>query len=152
MRDVLAGIELNTEEIAWFALGMRALAACDGLSTGELTLISDFEREIGARPGHARDFDVAATPLQSQAAREAFVKTLTMLALVDGQVSARESAFLAEVAAGLSISPERRAAIDRDARIALLRGLTGVRTFRAQAEAIGRRLGLMEADIAEVLG
>jgi tellurite resistance protein len=152
MRQLFQDVEINESEAAWIAQGMRALAACDGLSSAELAMVEEFEHELGIGSTATDTFDVATSPLRGEAQQGVFVRTLVMLAHVDGRVSSREVAFIDEVCARMDIAPERRAALEVDAKKFLLSSLAGVEHYREQAEAVGRKLGLTSEQIDAALG
>lgn len=152
MPELVTDVDINQAEAAWIAQGMRALAACDGLSAAELAMVEEFEQEQSVGSTATDDFDLAASPLRGEAQTDVFLRTLILLAHVDGRVTSREVAFLDEVCAKLSVSADQRATLEVDAKQFLLSSLAGVERYRAQAEAVGRSLGLTPEQIASALG
>ncbi len=152
MRELFEDVEINETEAAWIAQGMRALAACDGLSSAELALVEQFEQEVGIASTANDEFDPTASPLRGADQEGVFVRTLVLLAHVDGRVSARELDFIEDVCERLGVDGGRREALEVSAKQFLLSSLAGVEHYRPQAEAVGRRLGLDDAQIAAALG
>ncbi|MCO4773239.1 MAG: TerB family tellurite resistance protein [Deltaproteobacteria bacterium] len=151
MRELFSDVDINETEAAWIAQGMRALAACDGLAAAELALVEQFEHELGIGSTATDDFDPAASPLRGDGQKGVFVRTLVLLAHVDGRVSSRELEFMDDVCSRLGVSGDDRAALEVDAKSFLLSSLSGVEHYRAQAEAVGRKLGLTDEQIAAAL-
>jgi len=151
MPQLVTDVDINQAEAAWIAQGMRALAACDGLSAAELAMVEEFEQEQSVGSTATDDFDLEASPLRGDAQKAVFLRTLILLAHVDGRVTSREVAFLDKVCEQLSISSEDRAALEVDAKKFLLSSLAGVEHYRDQAEAVGRQLGLTSEQIASAL-
>ncbi|MEE2828200.1 MAG: hypothetical protein VX498_03345 [Myxococcota bacterium] len=152
MLALLEDVDFSREGLAWMALGLRALADCDGLHTAEMALIEEFERGLEIDPGNGKDFDSSGEcPLTTAREREVFVRSVQLMALADGRISAREQQWLDTVCDDLGISSERQGELAREAKIFLLSSLAGVTAFRAQAEGIGRALGLSSEDIDKAL-
>lgn len=153
MQELLTDTELDPAAAAFMSHGLRALAHIDGLHTSELALVEEFEHAMGIPPGDARKFDMqggAVLPQSEQ--KEAFFRTLQLMALADGRVSAREREWMAKVGGELGISEERQDVLAVDARKYMLSSLAGVTAFREQAVAVGQSLGLSTEQIDEVLG
>jgi uncharacterized tellurite resistance protein B-like protein len=152
MLELFKDVELSNEAASWMAQGLRALASCDGLHTSELALVEAFERELGLDPTDPADFSASANPLTGDTETELFVRSLQLMALADGRISAKEDEWIAGVAGALGVADARRAELAVESKKFLLGSLAGVSAFRAQAEQVGRSLGLSDADIASVLG
>jgi hypothetical protein len=153
MRELLSDTELDPGAAAFMAHGLRALAHLDGIHTSELALVEEFERSMGVPPGDPKKFDpTGGGPLGDAAQKEAFFRTLQLMALADGRVSAREREWMARVAGELGIPEARQAELSVDARKYMLSSLAGVTAFREQAVSVGHSLGLTAAQIEDVLG
>lgn len=152
MRDLLTDTDITPSAAAFMANGLRALAHLDGIHTSELALVEEFERSMGIPAGDAKKFDTADVGPLDDAQREAFLRTLQLMALADGRVSARESEWIGRVASEFGVSAERQAELAVEARKYMLSSLAGVTAFREQAVAVGRSLGLSDAQIEDVLG
>lgn len=153
MQELLTDLELDPNAAAFMSHGLRALAHLDGLHTSELALVEEFERAMGIPAGDARKFDAQGSgALTGVPEKEAFFRTLQLMALADGRVSSREREWMAKVARELGLSDERQAVLAVDARKYMLSSLAGVTAFREQAVAVGHSLGLNDAQIDEVLG
>ncbi len=151
MRDLLNDVDINKDEAVWIAQGLRALASCDGLDAAELAMVENLERELEIGSTAHDGFDAGASPLRGEAQQAVFVRTLVLLSLVDGRVSTRETDFIVDVCTSMGLSDEQREELEIDAKKYLLGSLEGVRHYRAQAVAVGKRLGLSEAQIDEAL-
>ncbi len=153
MRELLNDTDLAPEAATFMSHGLRALAHLDGIHTSELALVEEFERSLGIPAGDPRKFDPSGGgPLADTEQKEAFFRTLQLMALADGRVSAREGQWIANVAGELGIEASRQEALAIDARKYMLSSLAGVTAFKEQAVAVGRSLGLSDAQIEEVLG
>jgi len=151
MLELFKDVDLTQEAAAWMAQGLRALASCDGLHTSELALVEAFERELGIDPTDPADFNATVSPLTGATEAELFVRSLQLMALADGRISAREEEWIAGVSGNLGVDAGRRAELAIESKKYLLSSLAGVSAFRDQAEGIGRSLGLSPEDIASVL-
>ncbi len=151
MLELFEDVDINRSEAVWIAQGLRALANCDGLAAGELAMVENLERELDIESTANDDFDADASPLRGEPQQAVFVRTLVLLSLVDGHVSGRETDFIVDACQRMGLSEERRAELEIDAKKYLLGSLEGVRQYREQAVAVGKRLGLSEAEIDEVL-
>jgi hypothetical protein len=153
MRELLNDTDLAPDAAAFMSHGLRALAHLDGIHTSELALVEEFERSMGIPAGDHRKFDPAGGgPLADSAQKEAFYRTLQLMALADGRVSAREDTWIENVAGELGIAADRQKTLAVDARKYMLSSLAGVTAFREQAVAVGRSLGLSDEQIQDVLG
>jgi len=151
MRDLFSDVDINKDEAVWIAQGLRALAKCDGLAAAELAMVESLEGELGIESTAHDTFDADASPLRGEPQQAVFVRTLVLLSLVDGRVSTRETDFIVDACSRMGLSDARRAELEVDAKQYLLSTLEGVRHFRQQAIAVGKRLGLSEAQIDEAL-
>lgn len=152
MLELFADLDLSRDASAYIARGLRALADCDGTHGNEIALIAEFERGLDL-PAATGVFELASGgPLESEQAKELFVRSLQLLALADGRISDREQEWIEGVCAGLGIGDVRREQLAVEAKKYLLGSLKGVSAFYPQACGVGRALGLSEADIVEVLG
>lgn len=151
MRELLNDVDITKDEAVWIAQGLRALACCDGLAAAELAMVENFEQELGIESTVHDGFEPDASPLRGDAQQAVFVRTLVLLSLVDGRVSTRETDFIVDVCNRMGLSDEHRGELEVDAKKYLLGSLEGVRHYRAQAVAVGKRLGLSEAQIEEAL-
>lgn len=151
MRELFTDVDINKNEAIWIAQGLRALAKCDGLAAAELAMVESLERELDIGSTAHDAFDADASPLRGDAQQAVFVRTLVLLSLVDGRVSSRETDFIVDACTRMGLSDDRRAELEVDAKMYLLSTLEGVRHFRDQAIAVGKRLGLSEDQIERVL-
>jgi uncharacterized membrane protein YebE (DUF533 family) len=153
MLAVSSEVPLSQDAAVYIARGLRALAGVDGLHPAELALVESFEQDLGLEPTSASQFQSqGGGPLTDSAQRELFVRSMFLMALADGRISAYEGAWIERVATEIGVPAERQRTLATDAKKFLLSSLAGVRAFRAQAMEVGRGLGLSEEDIAAVLG
>ena len=93
--------------------------------------------------------DIAA--LTTRATQDAFLKSLALVALVDGALKDSESELIHRYGRELGRSAGEVSAVLKDVAQSMLSAFSGVTVFREQAEQIGQALGLADADIAGVL-
>jgi hypothetical protein len=152
MEDVFESMELSRDSAIWIARGLRAAAAIDGLHAHEVDLIDAFDLDLGVSGEDRPGFDpTAPSPLRTRAEREAFLHSLLLLFLADGQMSDKEEDFLRTIARAEGIDSVRLHQLDRAARMSALAQFRGVRAAREQAESIGRALGLTLEEIEAAL-
>ncbi len=149
MYELADDIQLSPEAAAYIAMGLRGLAGSDGYHPSELALIESFERDLGLRPSNPAAFSLDEHPLTKTEEFEAFLRTAHIVALADGRLSAREQEWLARAAVAFGISEERRNELAREARKFLLRTMVAVNP--GQGPAIGKMLGLSDAEVEEAL-
>lgn len=149
MRELFSEFELDREAASFIAAGLRELAAVDGIHVAELALIEEFERGVGVA---TVPFDLTAGhPLQTERARELFMRSAILLSMADGEISELEGLKLGQWANQLDIGVERLADLYRDVKVFLLSAFEGAEIFREQAEQIGLDLGLDDEDIQTTL-
>ena len=129
------------------AAGMREMSIVDGEHPGELALIEAFEKDLPEGPSAGVDVSTLDTP----ELREAFMKSLVLVALVDGALSNPEMKLLRDYAQQLNLSEEQIITVITAVSEVMLSVFSGVRLFRRQAVAIGRHLGLDDAAIERAL-
>jgi len=129
------------------AAGMREMSVVDGEHPGELALIEAFEKDLPDGP--AAGVDLAA--LDTPELQEAFMKSLALVALVDGGLSEQEMTLLRDYAGKLSLTEEQNIAVITAVSEVMLSVFSGVRLFRQQAISIGRHLGMNDDAIERAL-
>jgi len=129
------------------AAGMREMSVVDGEHPGELALIEAFEKDLPDGPAAGVDLTALDTPEVA----EAFMKSLALVALVDGALSDLEMNLLRDYAEKLALSDEQIVGVIGAVSEVMLSVFSGVRLFRQQAVAIGRHLGLNDAAIERAL-
>ena len=139
-------VDLDASAVHTFAAAMREVAACDGDHPRELELIDAFESQV---PGPAGSVDLAT--LTTPAHREAFVKSLVLVAFADGQVTEAERTIIARYADQLELDADTRTKAWTEVASALLSVFSGVRTYRSQVVALGESMGLDRTTIDGIL-
>ncbi|HJN75035.1 MAG TPA: hypothetical protein QGF58_13995 [Myxococcota bacterium] len=129
------------------AAAMRVVALSDGLHPREEALIDEFEKSLGTEATAEVDLSVIDTP----ALREAFLKSLVLVAFADGRISEEESVCIRDYATDLGLGEPEVAKAIADVAAHLLGQLAGVKVFREQVVQLGRNMGLDELTIASVL-
>jgi len=125
---------------------MREVAACDGEHPQEIELIDAFESQV---PGPSGNVDLAS--LTTPAHREAFLKSLVLVAFADGQVTEAERTVITRYADALQIDEATRTKAWTEVASALLSVFSGVRTYRSQVVALGESMGLDKTTIDNIL-
>jgi tellurite resistance protein len=145
--DLMQGtVELDAAAAHTIAAAMRAVAVCDGEHPREVALIQEFEAEL---PGGSSTLDLST--IQGEAAQEAFLKSVVLVAYADGRVTETERDLIASFARQIGIPEARLTATWTDIASSLLSSFAGVRTYRKEVVTIGKSMGLDEATIAAVL-
>ena len=139
-------VDLDASAVHTFAAAMREVAACDGEHPRELELIAAFESQV---PGPSGEVDLAT--LTTPAHREAFLKSLVLVAYADGQVTDAERAVITRYADALGVDSATRTKAWTDVASALLSVFSGVRTYRSQVVALGESMGLDRETIDGIL-
>ncbi|MEZ4321084.1 MAG: hypothetical protein R3F61_26630 [Myxococcota bacterium] len=129
--------DLDARTAAVIAVGMRKVALADGdvMHPNELSLIEQFEQDIpaGTEPnaliGDAR-------------VREIYLKSLVMVALADGRISANESAVITDLAAGVGADSSDVERTMDSVKREFLAVFSGVTHFRDQVKAVADELGV----------
>lgn len=132
-----AAVDLDARTAAVIAVGMRKVATADGeaLHPNELSLIEDFEKDIpeGTEP---------TATIGDAAIRAIYLKSLVMVALADGQISAPEQEVITDLAAGVGADSEDIAAATNEVKREFMAIFEGVTHFRDQVESISKELGV----------
>lgn len=146
-RFVPSEVDLDEAAARTFAAAMREVARCDGEHPEEAEIIDAFEAQL---PAGGSTVDLAT--LTTDAHKDAFLRSLVLVAFADGRVSDEERAVIARYADALSIPADTRTAAWTDVASALLSVFSGVKTYRSQVVALGESMGLDQATIDRILG
>lgn len=148
MRDIMKKM-VQFDDATGHALvnAMREVAAADGNHPRELALIESYEQSLGHKPEGPVDLSTINTP----ALKEAFLKSLILVAFGDTKISDEEAQVIKSYADKLGLGDNELRKAMNDVGAALLSNLSGVKATRDQARDLGRSMGLDEFTIDEVL-
>ncbi|MFT4979865.1 MAG: hypothetical protein ACI8S6_005777 [Myxococcota bacterium] len=148
MRDLMNFVDIDGQAAGSIMVGMREMAMVDGNQhPRELEMISLLESDLNGEPGEAVQID----SLDTRELQDAFLKSLALVALVDGALKAEESELIYRYGEQLGRTTEEVAAVLHDVATVMLSAFAGVTIFRDQATQIGRSLGLDDASISDIL-
>ena len=148
MIDFFDGLDISDATSVTFAKAMKKMANADGeVHPAEEEMIESFLSDIQSK---MPDLDEDLSTLDSPAVKSAFLKTLALVALVDGTLRAPEEALMEEYVSKLNHDQSAKSVFEEVGKTVLSK-FRGVIAFREQAESIGRSLGLSDSIIAEVL-
>ncbi len=139
--------ELDARAAWTIATAMREVANADGEHPNELALITAFEMELPEGAGDG----VALEALDTDEAKEVFLKSLVLVALADGRMSEEEVQVIRSYSTRLGLAEHVLTDIIQQVSVMMLGHFAGLKHFRDQAQAIGRALGLDESTIDRVL-
>lgn len=147
MRDFMQSqADLDAAAARTIAAGMREVARADGNHPKEEALIDAFEADLP--PG---DSEVDLSTLTDASAKEAFLKSLVLVAYADGRVSDVERAVIERYAAALGTEAPSLTRIFIDVASSLLSRFSGVKVWRDEVSSIGEQMGLPNEAIQEAL-
>ena len=141
-------IELDAGAARTIAAGMREVAMADGMQEDEAALIDAFEASLPAGPPSG---PVNLQDLRTDHAKAAFVQSLVLVAYADGKVSEAEQMIIRRYALQLGFDEDSLARVWTDVAVDLLSTFSAVTVFRSDIEAVGRSMGLGDADVARAL-
>ena len=143
--DDFAGMtELPEAQAAVIVAGMRLVARADGdVHENELAMIEEL--------GEGLPMADPNTPLGSIETKLLYIRSLGMLALADGVMSAPEVSLIREIADHQGLSHEQVDDALRAVKRAFFDNFAGVSVFADQAREIGLGLGLDSAEIDDIL-
>ena len=141
-----AAVNLDASAARAIAAAMREVASADGDHPHELDLIQAFEAELPE--GTSGDL----SSLTGEPEKQALLRSLVLLALADGEMSAVERARILEIAARVGLGEEDVARASIDVAIAMLSRFEGVHLFRDKVVELGHSLGLDDATLDRVIG
>ena len=148
MRDLMSFVEIDARAAGSIAAGMREMALADGREhPRELEMIALLESDLPGVPHPSVD----TATLSTRDAQDAFLKSLALVALVDGALNEAESELIYRYGREMGRSEGEVGAVLKDVAEIMLSAFAGVTVFRQQAERIGRSLGLADDAISEVL-
>ena len=141
----LTGMEdLTDADAAVIVAGMRLVAKADGdIHPNELALVEELGKDLPLGDPN--------TQLSSEPARLLYIRTLGMLALADGVLSAPEVTLIRELAHTQGLDHAHVDGALRDVKRTYFERFAGVRHYKDSARSIGEALGLSEEDIEDIL-
>jgi len=135
-----ADVDLDASAAAAIASGMRQVAQADGMiHQRELSLIASFEADL---PGGG---DPEA-PLQSDAKKQVYLRSLIMVALADGVITDKEEERISALAEAQGIGRAQIHAETLEVKRWFLRAFQGVHIFRDAVVRVAQDLGLDEEE------
>ncbi len=140
-------LDLDAAAAQTIAAGMREIAAIDGAHAREDALIDAFASGL---PAGAGSVDLTSLPTDDH--KEAFMKSLVLVAFADGQLSAGERAVIERYATELGLDASTITGIVTHVASVLLSKFAGVKVYRDQVAEIGKGLGLDDETISSLLG
>ena len=150
MRDLMSFVNIDTRAAGSIAVGMRKMAQADGQEhPRELEMIALLESDLPLAPTTTSEVDLAA--FHSRDLQDTFLKSLALVALVDGALKSSESELIHRYGRGMGLTEDDVAVVLQDVAEVMLSAFAGVTVFREQALQIGKALGLSDDSIARVL-
>lgn len=147
MREIMQNpVDLDADAAHTIAAGMRAVARADGTHPKEEALINAFEADLPPGPT-----EVDLSTLRDAAHKEAFLKSLVLVAYADGKVSDAERGVIEGYAAALGADTPSLTRVFADVASSLLSRFSGVQIWRHEVNEIGRQMGLADAAIEQAL-
>ncbi|MCB9763411.1 MAG: TerB family tellurite resistance protein [Alphaproteobacteria bacterium] len=148
MRDIIESVpDMNERAAQTIATAMRMVARADGEHPRELALIEEFEAGLSGEA--SGEFDLYA--IDTPELKEAFLKSLILVAFADGKVSEAEGGTIRNFAQQLDLTEVDVSKAVGEVAVVLISQLAGVKLFREHVVALGQSMGLDEATIREVL-
>ena len=148
MIKLLNPTEIDRNKALTIAAGMQAMANIDqDFDPRERRVINEFLRDLDAS-GISPEVDL--TQLSDTKSQEVFLRSLAVVALIDGSIKKEEIDLLQSYIDQLGLGITAKSVINNVGK-EMLSHFRGVSVFREQAEAVGQSLGLNEGDIAAAL-
>lgn len=138
-------VDLDASAAAAIAHGMRAVAQADGMiHQRELSLIAAFEAELPS--------DGVPGPLSDAASRQAFLRSLIMVALADGVITDQEEQVIGELCDAHGIGRGEVHTETLEVKRWFLQAFSGVHIFRDAVIRVAKDLGLPESEVDALRG
>ncbi len=142
------GIDITLPAARTIAAAMREMACVDGLHPNEAEILRTFEEDL---PAQELPPEVALETLDAPELREAFFKSLLLVAYADGRLSPEEQGVIDRYTAALSMDPQQVQIWQSDVAGTLLSLFEGVQIYRESVTELGRDLGLSDELIEQAL-
>ena len=138
-------VRIDASTAAVIARDLRRVAEIDGhMHERELSLIEAFEREIPETP--ISDDAV----FESDEIRSAYLRSLIMLALADGEIAEEEQTLILQLAERRGISNDEVEAATTNIKKEFFSIFAGVKLFRQSLMGLAQGLGLNASDVDEM--
>jgi tellurite resistance protein len=146
MYGLSGDVELSAAEAACIAHAMREVAQADGsIHQRELALIAQFEAEL---PADARP----AETLGSQKVRQAFLRSVLLVALADGVITEDEERVIGAMCEAQGIGRGEIHAETLEVKRWFLSTFRGVQIFQDAVVRVAENLGLPSSEIDALRG
>lgn len=138
-------VRIDASTAAVIAADLRQVAEIDGhLHERELSLIEAFERQIPTeKTGEAKLFD-------SDEIRAAYLRSLIMLALADGEIADEEHRLILSLAKGHGITSTEVEAATLTIKKEFFSIFSGVKLFHQSLMGIAEGMGMSSSDAEEM--
>jgi len=148
MRELMNFVDIDSRAAGVIAVGMREMAMADGQEhPRELEMIALLESDLP----ESEDATVQLDILDTVELKDTFLRSLALVALVDGALKPSESELIYSYGQQLGRSEDDVRSVLHDVAEIMLSAFSGVTVFREQAERIGQSLGLPDEAIARIL-
>ena len=138
-------VRIDASTAAVIAEDLRRIAEIDGhLHERELSLIAAFEREI---PSSESSESVV---FESEEIRGAYLRSLIMLALADGEIADEEQALIFQLAEKRGISNEEVETATSNIKKEFFSIFAGVKLFRQSLMGLAEGMGMNASDVEEM--
>ena len=138
-------VRIDASTAAVIAEDLRRIAEIDGhLHERELSLIAAFEREI---PASTESENVV---FESDEIRGAYLRSLIMLALADGEIADEEQTLIFQLAEKRGISNEEVEAATSKIKKEFFSIFAGVKLFRQSLMGLAEGMGMSASDVDEM--
>lgn len=148
MRDIMSEVpQLDERAAQTIATAMRMVAEADGNHPREIALIEEFEQ--GLAEDASGEFDLFS--IHSDELKEAFLKSLVLVAFADGEVSEEEGHVIRNLTSQLGLTDTDVSKAIGEVAIVLVSQLSGVKVFADEVVALGKKMGLDERTVRAAL-
>ena len=138
-------LRIDASTAAIIAHDLRKVAEIDGhLHERELSLIDAFERELPV------DEVQPTTQFEDEETRMAYLRSLIMLALADGEIAQEEQDLIFQLAEQRGISKEEVEDATANIKKEFFSIFAGVKLFRQSLMGLAEGMGLSSSDVDEI--
>ena len=138
-------VRIDAGTAALIAADLRRVAEIDGhLHARELSLIEAFEREIPESSENTPE------TFESDEIRQAYLRSLIMLAMADGDIAEEERNLIVTLAAGHGLSEQDVESTIETIKSEFLSIFSGVNLFRQSLMGLAEGMGLDAKDVDEM--